>query len=157
MTKSKHSKIFPETLEKRVADLSVGRLRPVLYFGKQFGLHPNALVRDPLTVRLSFPDQRREPSAKIGGRVFVESMVDLAGIDEIISLAAAEIDALSIIAIKCKASDGERLALRAGRPDPGPRSSGKTGAVAHLRDNALKPNLAGVRKHFPAIECRSFR
>jgi hypothetical protein len=80
-------------------------------------------VRDHLCVRLGFADQRRQALAKVSGRLLIEAMVDLAGIDQVIALAAADIDAVPIVAVERKAGDGQRLALRAGflkqsRPRP---------------------------------------
>ena len=71
-------------------DLSFRRFRPVLDLGKKLRLDPDAFVSDPLGVGLSLSDERRQPLAEIGGRSLVEAMVDLAGVDEVVSLAPAE-------------------------------------------------------------------
>ena len=52
------SQIIAKPLEHRVAYLALRRLGTVFDLGKQFRLDPNALVRDPLGIGLSFPDQR---------------------------------------------------------------------------------------------------
>jgi len=51
-------------------------------------------VRNPLAVGLRFPDQRRPPSAQLGCGSLVEAVVDLAGVDEVLAFAAAQIDAV---------------------------------------------------------------
>jgi hypothetical protein len=45
-------------------------------------------------------------------------VVDLASIGQVIALAPADIDAVSIVAVERKGSDGQRLALGAGFLDP---------------------------------------
>jgi len=45
-------------------------------------------VGDPLGVGLGFSDQRRQALAQLGERLLVEALVDLAGMDQIIALAA---------------------------------------------------------------------
>src|SRR4051812_13474706 len=74
-------------------------------------------------------------------------MVDLAGIDQVIAPAAADIDAVPVVAVERKARDGQRLALGAGFLDPVPAPPGKVAAVPDLGNDALQPNLAGVGEH----------
>jgi hypothetical protein len=51
---------------------------------------------------LAFADQRREPLSQLCGLGFVEAMVDLAGIDQVIALAPAEIDAVPFLPSSAK-------------------------------------------------------
>jgi len=71
------SQILPQTLEERVPDLSVSRLRAVLDLGQKHGLDPDALVGDPLREGLRLPDERLESLAQVGSRYLVESVIDL--------------------------------------------------------------------------------
>jgi hypothetical protein len=106
-------------------ELALGRLSAVLDLGVQLRLHPDSLVRDPLSVGLGLADQGREAPAQLGGRLLVEAVIDLAGRDQVIVLAAADIDAVPIVAVERKARDGQRLALGAGFLDPSrPRPDG---------------------------------
>ena len=89
-------------------------------------------VRDLLCVGLRLADQRREPLAQFGGRSLVEAVVDLAGVDQVLALAAADIDAVPFVAVEREAGDGQRLALRAGFLDPVVAAAGGVAAVAHL-------------------------
>ena len=99
--------------EKRMADLALGRLGAVLDLGEQLRLDPDALVRDPLAVGLGLADQRREALAQVCGRLLVEAVVDLAGIDQVVAFAAADIDAVPIVAVEREARD--RSASRVAR------------------------------------------
>jgi hypothetical protein len=89
-------------------------------------------VRDPLGVGLGFADQGREAFAELGGGFLVEAVIDLAGIDQIIAFAAADIDAVPVVAVERKARDGQCLALGAGFLYSVPAAPGKIAAVAHL-------------------------
>ena len=100
------SRILPQALEEGMADLSLGRFGAVFDLGVELRLHPDALVRDPLSVGLGFADQRREALAQLRGGVLVEAVVDLAGIDQVIAFAATDIDAVPVVAVECKARDG---------------------------------------------------
>jgi hypothetical protein len=53
------------------------------------------LVRDPLAIGLGLADQRRQAPAQLGGGGLVEAVVDIAGIDQVLALAPAEIDAIN--------------------------------------------------------------
>lgn len=100
-------------------DLALRRLRPVFDLGKQPGLDPDALVRDPLGVGLCLPDQRLEALLQVGRGGLVETVVDLAGVDQVIALAAPEVvDAVPFALFEREAGDGQGLALRAGLLDP---------------------------------------
>jgi hypothetical protein len=83
-------------------------------------------------------------------------VVDLAGIDQVIALAATDIDAVPIVAVQRKARDGQRLALGAGLLDPVPAAPGEIAAIADLGDDAFQPDLAGVREHLFAVDLKAF-
>jgi hypothetical protein len=99
-------------------DFALRRLRPVLDLGEQFRFDPDALVRDPLRVRLRLVDQGPQALLQVGRGCLVEAIVDLAGIDEILALAPAEIDAVPLAFVEREPGDGQRLTLRAGFLDP---------------------------------------
>ena len=88
------SQILPQTLEERVPDLSVSRLRAVLDLGQKLGLDPDALVGDPLREGLRLPDERLESLAQVGSRYLVESVVDLAGVHQFVAFAPADVEAV---------------------------------------------------------------
>jgi len=94
---------------------------------------PKCLVGDPLGVGLGFSDQRRQALAQLGERLLVEAVVDHAGMDQIIALATADIDAVPVVAIERKARDGQRFALGAGFLDPGPVAPRVSGCRAPWR------------------------
>jgi hypothetical protein len=98
--------------------LALGRFGAVLDFSQQLRFDPNPLVRDPLAVGLGLADQRCQAAAQLRGGCLIEAMVDLAGVDQILALAPAEIDAVPLSAVDRKARDGQRLTLRAGLLDP---------------------------------------
>jgi hypothetical protein len=58
--------------------LALGGLRPVFDLSHQFGLYPNALMSDALTVRLGFPDKRRQPLTQVEGGFLVKPVIYLA-------------------------------------------------------------------------------
>ena len=91
------SQVLPQAPEERVPDLSLGRLRAILDLGEQLWFDPDALVRDPLRVRLRLPDQRLQSLLQVGGRGLVKAVVDLAGIDQIVTLEPADIDAVPLV------------------------------------------------------------
>jgi hypothetical protein len=72
-------------------------------------------------------------------------MVHLASVDQVLALAAADVNAVPFVAIEGKASDGEGLALSTGFFDPVIAPAGDIGAVTNLRDNPLKSDLACMR------------
>jgi hypothetical protein len=53
-----------------VPDLPFSGLGPVLDFGEQFWLDPDALLRDPFREGLRLPDKRRQALLQVGGRSF---------------------------------------------------------------------------------------
>jgi hypothetical protein len=68
-------------------------------------------MRDALAVGLCFADPRGEPFAQLGGRLLVETVVDLAGVDHVAALAAADIDTVPVIAVQREPCDRKRLSL----------------------------------------------
>jgi hypothetical protein len=77
-------------------DFALRRLRPVLDLGEKFWFDPDALVRDPFRVRLRLADQGLQAFLQVGRGCLVEAEVDLAGVDEILALAPAEVDAVPL-------------------------------------------------------------
>jgi hypothetical protein len=59
-------------------------------------------------------------------------VVDLAGIDQIVAVAAAEIDAVEIVAVEREAGKRQGLALCAGLLDPVVATPGTVAAVGDL-------------------------
>jgi hypothetical protein len=96
-----------------VPHLALGGLCPVLDFGEQLGFDPDRLVRNLLRVGLGFADQRRQALAKVSGRLLVKAVIDLAGIDQVIALAPADVDAVPVVAVERKARRAGRLDARA--------------------------------------------
>src|SRR5690242_19655753 len=107
------SQVLPQAAKERVPDLSLGRLRAILDLGEQLWFDPDALVRDPLRVRLRLPDQRLESLLEVSGGRLVKSVGDLARIDQIVAVAAADVDAVPFSLVEREAGDGQRLALDA--------------------------------------------
>jgi hypothetical protein len=71
-------------------------------------------MRDLLGVRLSLPDQRLQPGLEVFGRRLVKAVVDLAGIDQVLALVSAYIDAIEPVFLEREARDRQRLALGTG-------------------------------------------
>jgi hypothetical protein len=71
-----------------MSHLALNRFRAVLDLRKELRLNPDALVRDPLRIRLRLPNQRLQALLQLGGRGLVLAVVDLAGIDQLAALAA---------------------------------------------------------------------
>jgi hypothetical protein len=115
-----------------VSDLTLGRFGAVLDFSLQLRLDPDAAKGDLFRVGLSFADQRLEPLPEIGDRLIVETVVDFARVPEVLALAPAEIKAVPILPIECKAGDRQRLALLARLLYPDIPSARYIGAVANL-------------------------
>jgi hypothetical protein len=148
---------LPARHEKRVSYLALSGLGTVLDLGQYVRLDPDRLVRDALGVGLRFPDQRCQTIAQIRSGGLVEPVVDLAGIDEISSFAAADIDAVSMVAVEGEARDRQRLALRTCLFDPvSAARAGRIDAVADLRHDALESHLAGVCEHLAAVDVEAF-
>jgi hypothetical protein len=126
-------------------DLSLGGLRAVLDLGKELGLDPDALVRDPFRIGLRLADKRLQTLPQVRGRDLVEAVVDLAGVDEIVALAPADVEPVSLGAVQRESGDGQRFPLRAGLLDPVVASAGRVGAVPDLRHDSFQADLACFR------------
>jgi hypothetical protein len=98
-----------------VPDFPFRRLRSVFDLGK-LRLDPDTLVSNTLGVGLGLSDQRLETPTEFRRRGFVETVIDLAGVDEIRSLAAADIEAVPLRAVEGETCNG--LPLRAGASLP---------------------------------------
>lgn len=85
-----------------MAHLSHRRFGAVLDLGIELGLYPDALVGDPLGIRLGFADQRRQLLAQVRGRSLVKAVINLAGIDQVVTFATADIDAAPVVAVERK-------------------------------------------------------
>ena len=83
-------------------NLSLGRLRAILDLGEQLWFDPDALMCDPLRVRLRLPDQRLQSLLEVSGGSLVKAVVDLARIDQIVALAPADIDAVPLSSSSAK-------------------------------------------------------
>src|SRR5438477_6394290 len=83
-------------------------------------------------------------------------MVYLTGVDQIVALLAADVDAIPLAFIECVSGNGQSLALRAGFLDPVVSSAARIHAVANLRNDAFKPELAGVREHLAPLDLEAF-
>ena len=99
-------------------DLPFRRLGRVLDLCQELRLHPDAPVSDPLRVRLRLADQRFQSLLQVGRGRLIEPVVNLAGIDEVVTLAAAEIDAVPFAFVERETGDGQGLPLRACLLDP---------------------------------------
>jgi hypothetical protein len=108
--------------------LALGRLRAVFDFRQQRGFDPDAAMRDLLGVGLGLADQRFQARLQLGGRCFIEAVVDLAGINQVVALQPAEIDAVELVCLQREAGDRQRLALRAGFLDPVIAAAGRIAA-----------------------------
>jgi hypothetical protein len=86
-------------------------------------------VRDLFAVGLGFADQRRQALALLRCRGLVEAVVDLASVNRVLALAAADIDAVALAAVEGEARDGQGFALGAGLLDPVVAPAGSVAAV----------------------------
>src|SRR4029077_3213068 len=89
-------------------------------------------------------DRRQMPCPK--------AVIDLARIDQVRALAAGQIEAVPFVAVQREARDHQRLALRTGFLDPVVTPARGIDAVAHLRDHAFEPDLAGVGVHLWPVD-----
>lgn len=105
-------------------------------------------MADALRVGLRLPDQRLQPLLQVGGGGLVETMVDLAGVDQLAVLASAEVDAVSFALVEREAGGGQDLPLRADLLHPIVAAAAHVGAVT----DALKSELAGVREHLAPVD-----
>ena len=97
---------------------------------QQLRLDPDALMRDSLRKGLRLTDQRRQALLQVGGRDLVEAVVDLAGVDQIVAPAPADVESVPLGAVEREAGDGKGLALRAGLLDPVVPTAGRLLAVS---------------------------
>jgi hypothetical protein len=81
---------------------------------------------------LRLANERLEAPPQLGGGGVVEAVVDLAGIDQVVALAAGQIHPVPLALVEREAGDGQRLALRAGFLDPVVAAADRVGAVSHL-------------------------
>ena len=79
-------------------------------------------------------------------------MIDFSGIDELLALPPAEIDAVELTAVKREAGDGQGLALSTCLLDPIVGPACRISAIPDLGDDALKTGLAGLLVHLAAID-----
>jgi len=86
--------------------LAFGGLGAILDFGQQSWFNPDAAMRNPLRIGLGLADQRHQTLAQLSGGVLVEAMVDLARVNQILALAASEIDAVPFLAVERKTGNG---------------------------------------------------
>jgi hypothetical protein len=94
-------------------DLALGGLRPVLDLGHQLRLDPIRFMSHALRIRLRLSDQRLQAPAQLGRRFLVETMVDVTGVDQVLALAAAEINAVPVVAVeRDRRSSASRAARR---------------------------------------------
>src|SRR6185312_3443003 len=85
------SQVLAQTLEKRMPDLPRRRLRAILDLGQELRFDPDPFVSDPLGIGLRLADQRLQPLLQVRGRDFVEAMVDFACVDQVLTLAPADV------------------------------------------------------------------
>jgi len=85
---------------------SLGGLRPVFDFRQQLRLDPDAAVRNPPGVGLRFPDQRFETGLQVLCRSTVETVVDLAGIDQLAAIEASQIKPVELVFLHGEAGNG---------------------------------------------------
>src|SRR6185437_6315226 len=97
-----------------------------------------------------------QPLLQVRGRDFVEAMVDFACVDQVLTLAPADVKPVPLTPIDSEASDGQRLALRASLLDPVVAAARRVVAVANLRDDAFQANLERVREHLGAFCLEAF-
>src|SRR5450432_881247 len=115
-----------------MAQLALGRLRPVFDLRQQRRLDPDSPMGDFLGIGLGLPDQRLEPRLQILRRCGVKAVVDLARIDQLFALAPAEIDAIPFFAVEGEPGDGKRLTLGTGLFYPIVDTTRNVSAVADL-------------------------
>jgi hypothetical protein len=64
---------------------ALGGFGTILDLGQQRRLDPDGAVRDLFGVGLGFPDQRLEPGPQLLGGRAVEAVIDLPGIDQVVT------------------------------------------------------------------------
>ena len=83
-------------------------------------------------------------------------MIDLAGIDQVLALAPANIDTIELATIERESRNGQRLSLHTGYLEPVTAAAGWIPAITHLGDDALETNLAGLLVHLAAVDLEAF-
>lgn len=83
-------------------------------------------------------------------------MVDLAGIDQVITLSPAKIDAVPFGAIDGKLANGQRLALCAGILNPIVTAPRCVSTIGDFGDYAFQTDLAGMAVHLLAGGLETF-
>jgi hypothetical protein len=141
----------PAAPEERVPHLSLGRLRAILDLGQKLGFIPDALVAHALGIGLDPSDEGSKPLLQVGGRDLVETVVDFAGVDQIVALAPADVEPVQLRPVECEAGNGQRLPLRAVVC-----ASCLIGAAPDFRDDAFEAELAGVREQLAAVYLETF-
>lgn len=99
-------------------NLSLGRLRAIFDLGQKLGFNPDAFVVDALGIGLGLSNEGFKPLLQIGGRNLVKAVVVLAGVDQIIAFASADVEPVPLRTIEREAGNGQRLPLRTGLLDP---------------------------------------
>jgi hypothetical protein len=79
-------------------------------------------------------------------------VVDLAGVNKVIPLAPANVQAVPLVAVQREPGDGQRLAPRAGLLHPVVAAPAGVAAVADFGNHALQPQLARVREHILTLD-----
>jgi hypothetical protein len=79
-------------------------------------------------------------------------VVDLSGIDQLVALEAPDVEPVPFAAVEREPGDGQGFPLCTGLLDPLIGPSPWVDAVPDLRNDAFQAHLAGVRKHFRAID-----
>ena len=95
--------------------LALGRLGTVFDLLR---LDPNAFVGDALGIGLRLAHQRRQPLAEIRGGCFRKAVVNLAGIDQVLAFAPADVEPIPFAAVECEAGDRQRFPLGARSSSP---------------------------------------
>ncbi len=139
-----------------MSDLSLGGLRAVLDFSQQLWFDPDALVRNTLRESLRLPDQRLQTLLQVGGRGFIKFMVDFAGVDQVVALATADVEAVPLRAVKRKAGDGQGLPLRARLFDPVVAASGRKVLSRTFETTPSRPTLDATALSRAGGSARSF-
>src|ERR1700722_8291566 len=97
--------ILAQALEKRMPDFACRRLRAIFDLGEQLRFDPDAAMGNLLGVRPRLADQWLKFLAQFFGPGFVEAMIDLAGIDQVLALTSREIEAIPFAAVEREAGN----------------------------------------------------
>jgi hypothetical protein len=82
-------------------------------------------------------------------------VIHLASLNQVAAFAAADVDAVPIVAIKREPRDCQRLPLGACLLGPGVAAAALVFAVPHLGDHALQPNLSGMSVDPAAVHLKA--